>query len=179
MNLGIVLQLFYRSSRVQKKRAILTIAAIAWGTLSLLLLLAFGEGLGQSMRKARNGLGVNIAIIWPGETTMPWQGMPAGREIRPRIDDMRLLRERIPELLGIMTYRHLGEGPIRGLADFPRDEWPQNIAAHYYAYHIMVGLGTFFIVAMANAAWQLWRGRLFVARATLWSLLPAVLSAGP
>ncbi len=34
-----------RSSRVQKKRAILTIAAIAWGSLSLLLLLSFGEGL--------------------------------------------------------------------------------------------------------------------------------------
>ena len=41
----LVLQLFLRSSRVQKKRAILTVAAIAWGSLSLLLLLSFGEGL--------------------------------------------------------------------------------------------------------------------------------------
>ena len=36
----LILQLFFRSSRVQKKRALLTIAAIAWGTLALLLLLA-------------------------------------------------------------------------------------------------------------------------------------------
>ena len=43
--LGLVLQLFLRASRVQKKRAILTVASIAWGSLSLLLLLAFGEGL--------------------------------------------------------------------------------------------------------------------------------------
>ena len=52
-----IFQLFMRSSRVQKKRAILTIAAIAWGTLALLLLLAFGEGLGISLQDAWAGMG--------------------------------------------------------------------------------------------------------------------------
>ena len=99
--LDIILQLFWRASRVQKKRAILTIAAIAWGTLSLLLLLSFGEGLGVSLGTAKKGMGSNIAVIWPGETTMPWNGMPAGREIRPRIEDMRLLKDRIPDLLAV------------------------------------------------------------------------------
>ena len=32
--LDVILLLFWRASRVQKKRAILTVAAIAWGTLS-------------------------------------------------------------------------------------------------------------------------------------------------
>jgi hypothetical protein len=32
------------SSRLQKKRAVLTIASIAWGSVALLLLLAFGQG---------------------------------------------------------------------------------------------------------------------------------------
>ncbi len=99
--LGVILQLFWRASRVQKRRAILTVAAIAWGTLSLLLLLSFGEGMSISLRKAGAGLGVNIAIMWPGETTLPWQGLPAGREIRPRTADIRLLRDRIPDLLGV------------------------------------------------------------------------------
>ena len=70
-----ILQLFWRASRVQAKRATLTVAAIAWGTLSILLLLAFGEGLGVALRTARAGLGVNIAIIWPGDTTLPWKGV--------------------------------------------------------------------------------------------------------
>ena len=61
----LVFQLFFRSSRVQKKRAFLTIAAIAWGTLALLLLLAFGEGLGLSLGKAWAGMGTDIAVIWP------------------------------------------------------------------------------------------------------------------
>ena len=30
---------------MQRKRAVLTVAAIAWGTVAILMLLAFGEGL--------------------------------------------------------------------------------------------------------------------------------------
>ena len=86
----LVLQLFMRSSRVQKKRAILTIAAIAWGSLSLLLLLSFGEGLKRQLLVANSGLGRDLAILWPGETTRPWNGMPSGRWILPRVEDDRL-----------------------------------------------------------------------------------------
>ncbi len=96
-----ILQLFIRSSRVQKKRAILTVAAIAWGTLALLLLLAFGEGLGISLQDAWAGMGSDIAVIWPGETTKPWKGMPSGRPIRPRIDDIQTIRLRVPGLVGV------------------------------------------------------------------------------
>jgi len=94
----LVFLLFLRSSRVQKKRAILTVAAIAWGSLSLLLMLSFGEGLKRQLTLAQHGMGRNIAVMWPGETTMPWQGLPAGRAIRPRVEDIELLRERVPLL---------------------------------------------------------------------------------
>jgi len=97
----VTLQLFIRSSRVQRRRAMLTIAAIAWGALSLLLLLAFGQGLGQQLDIAGRGLGHNIAIFWPGETTQPWKGLGSGRPIRPRIADLDLLRRRMPEAAGI------------------------------------------------------------------------------
>ena len=78
-----ILQLFWRASRVQAKRAALTVAAIAWGSLSLVLLLGFGDGLSYQLDLAGAGLGRDIAIFWPGETTKPWEGLPAGREIRP------------------------------------------------------------------------------------------------
>ncbi len=96
--LGLVFQLFLRASRVQKKRAILTVASIAWGSLSLLLLLAFGEGLKISLTTAMYGMGEDLAIFWPGTTSLIWQGLPAGRPIRPRIEDIALLRERVPNL---------------------------------------------------------------------------------
>ncbi len=40
-------------------------------------------------------------------------------------------------------------------------DWPQNIPLLYYAYHIMVGLGTMFIAVMAVATFLLWRKKLF------------------
>ena len=38
-NLAVILQLFLSSARLQKKRATLTIASLAWGTVTILLLL--------------------------------------------------------------------------------------------------------------------------------------------
>lgn len=96
--LGLVLQLFLRSARLQKKRATLTIAALAWGTVTILLLLAFGEGLKRQMMSNEQAMGNNLAILWPGETTMPYKGLPPGHSIRPRIDDVDFVRERMPEL---------------------------------------------------------------------------------
>ncbi len=96
--IGLILYLFLSSSRVQKKRAILTIASIAWGTLSLLLLLAFGEGLSISTSTAMQGIGKDIAVLWPGTTSLTWQGLPPGRPIRLEIEAVELLRERVVNL---------------------------------------------------------------------------------
>jgi len=96
-----VLLLFLRSSRVQRKRAVLTVAAIAWGSLSLLLLLSFGEGLKRQLTLAQAGMGRDIAVMWPGETTLPWNGMPAGMSVRPRLDDVDLIARRVRHLAGV------------------------------------------------------------------------------
>jgi len=98
----VIFSLFASSSRLQKKRAYLTIAAIAWGTVAILLLLAFGEGLKRQLDRNRRATGENLAVMWPGETTKPYKGMPPGRSIRPRIDDLDQLRARMPELKSVL-----------------------------------------------------------------------------
>jgi putative ABC transport system permease protein len=100
-DLHVIKTLFASASQLQKKRAFLTIAAIAWGTVAILLLLAFGEGLKRQMDKNRRSTGENLAVMWPGETTKAWQGMPPGRPIRPRIDDVDMLRSQMPELKSV------------------------------------------------------------------------------
>jgi len=95
--LKIILTLFFSSAFLRKKRAILTIAAISWGTVAILLLLAFGNGLQKRMVKARNGMGENIAVVWPGETSMSYQGLKEGRRIIFRVEDIPFVRERIPQ----------------------------------------------------------------------------------
>jgi putative ABC transport system permease protein len=116
LDVRVILSLFATSAQLQKKRAFLTIAAIAWGTVAILLLLAFGEGLKRQMDKNRRSTGENIAVMWPGETSKGWRGLPPGRPIRPRIDDLEFIRGRMPELKSVigevvswrtaMTYGH-------------------------------------------------------------------------
>ena len=78
----------------------------------------------------------------------------------------------IPQVLGILTYRRWN-AEVQGLDVFPRDQWPDSIALLFYAYHIMVGLGTLFPVVMLVGAFLLWRRRLFESRWALWLLLLA------
>src|SRR5512138_1348205 len=98
----IIYSLFKSASQLQKKRAYLTIAAIAWGTVAILLLLAFGEGLKRQLDKNRRSTAENFAVMWPSETTKPWKGLPPGRAIRPRIDDVDFIRARMPELKAVV-----------------------------------------------------------------------------
>ncbi|MGB6134607.1 MAG: cytochrome ubiquinol oxidase subunit I [Acidobacteriaceae bacterium] len=60
---------------------------------------------------------------------------------------------------------------VQGLNAFPRDQWPSALPLLYYSYHIMAGLGTWFVLLMAVAAIHLWRGRLYRARWLLWPIL--------
>ncbi len=99
---AVVLTLFVQSSRLSKKRAFLTIAAIAWGTVAILLLLSFGEGLKRRMDVNRRSTGENLAVMWPNETSKPWKGMNPGRPIRLTTDDVAFVRERMPELTAVI-----------------------------------------------------------------------------
>jgi cytochrome d ubiquinol oxidase subunit I len=76
----------------------------------------------------------------------------------------------IPKVLSFLTYRHW-EAQVKGLKEFPRDQWPDNIPLLYYSYHIMVGLGTIFIAIMSLSLLLLWRRRLFTARWMLWIVM--------
>src|SRR4051795_12954866 len=100
-DLHIIYTLFAGSARLQRKRAYLTIAAIAWGTVAILLLLAFGEGLSRQLDKNRRSTAENFAVLWSGETSKAWKGLPPGRPIRPVIDDVAMLHERMPLLKAV------------------------------------------------------------------------------
>lgn len=79
----------------------------------------------------------------------------------------------VPNLLSFLTYQRWN-AEIKGLNDFPKEEWPTNIPGLYYSYHIMVGLGTIFIGIMLLGIWYLWRKKLEVQRWFLWVLLFAI-----
>src|SRR5207245_10274496 len=74
--------------------------------------------------------------------------------------------------LRFLAYGHFGSF-VHGLNDFPKDQWPDNLELLYYSFHIMITLGTLFIVLMGFATFQNWRGKLESSRLLLWILMLA------
>ena len=83
--------------RHQKLRTALTLFGITWGTVSVALLVAFGEGLQKHIVKSQHGLGENIVIAFPSRTSLPWHGLGKGRRIRVTLEDIEVLRREVPE----------------------------------------------------------------------------------
>jgi cytochrome d ubiquinol oxidase subunit I len=78
----------------------------------------------------------------------------------------------MPKLLSFLTSRRWN-ARTTGLNSIPEDRWPDSVPLVYYAYHIMVGLGTILVAIAALAVFLLWRGRLYTSRPMLWALMLA------
>jgi len=76
----------------------------------------------------------------------------------------------VSDVLSFLIYGTT-QAEVKGLDQFPRDQWPAPLPLLFYSYHIMAGLGTYFALIMLIAAFLLWRGQLFQARWVLWPLL--------
>lgn len=89
---------FIEDMKRQKLRCVLTMSGITWGTMAVILLLAFGESMREASMNAMSGMGSNIVVMGSGRTTKTYQGLPAGRPIRLRLDTAEYLRQQIPEI---------------------------------------------------------------------------------
>src|SRR5206468_1595103 len=65
----------------------------------------------------------------------------------------------VPGALSFLAYGTFASY-VHGLEEYPVDAWPDNIELLYYSFHLMITLGTIFIVLMGYASFQNWRGRL-------------------
>src|SRR5438874_4140268 len=97
----LVWRLFLVDAARIRKRIGLTVMAIGWGTLSIVLLLSFGEGMKRSFHRTSRGMGEGIGVLWPGATTRAYAGLPSGRSISFTDEDAELLAGRIPEISGL------------------------------------------------------------------------------
>lgn len=79
-----------------RMRSTLTMLGIAWGVISVVLLLAFGEGLGGAIITAVGNMGNNVIVLWPGQTSMQAGGQRAGRSIHYEYADVEAIREEVP-----------------------------------------------------------------------------------
>ncbi len=96
---------FWSDLKIQRTRALLTMFAVFWGTLTIVLLLGFGEGFRLAVVEGALGGGDRVLIVYGGETSRNHNGLSAGRRVRLVEDDLDVLLAAIPELrMGSASY---------------------------------------------------------------------------
>ncbi len=78
----------------------------------------------------------------------------------------------IPGMLSFLVHRDATK-PVPGLDQFEPDIPP--VALPFFSFHVMVGLGTYFIALTLYALWRLRRGTLFQAKWLLWVFVFSVI----
>jgi putative ABC transport system permease protein len=77
-------------------RSVLTMLGIVWGLASVVILLAYGQGLGGSVLHAFMNMGNNVIVMWPGQTSLQAGGQRAGKPVNYEYEDVEAIREEVP-----------------------------------------------------------------------------------
>jgi putative ABC transport system permease protein len=95
-----------------KLRTALTMFGIAWGIVSITLMVAAGEGLRVGQAKVAENFGRDVMIVFAGRTSMQAGGMRAGRRVQWTATDHLAILEQSPSCGYVMP--ELGQNmPVR------------------------------------------------------------------
>jgi putative ABC transport system permease protein len=83
--------------RKNKLRTALTGFAVAWGIFMLIVLLGAGNGLMNGVKSNFNDHARNVVFVWPGWTSMPYQGFKPDRQIRFEMEDLDYIKKLFPQ----------------------------------------------------------------------------------
>ena len=85
-----------------KRRTLLTMFGIAWGIISITLMVAAGEGLGRGIQKQHENFGKDVMIVFAGRTSMQAGGTRSGRVIHWMEDDYKQVALEAPACRYVM-----------------------------------------------------------------------------
>src|SRR5437868_1312874 len=86
----------WQALRRNQLRSVLTMLGIVWGLASVVILLAYGQGLGGSVIHAFLNMGNNVIVLWPGQTSMQAGGQRAGKKVNYEYEDVEAIRDEVP-----------------------------------------------------------------------------------
>ncbi|MDF1797217.1 MAG: ABC transporter permease [Coxiellaceae bacterium] len=133
MNFAELMHQTLNSLRTHKLRSFLALFGIMWGTLSVVLLLALGNGFynhnQHEMRRIANGQ----IFMRTGITTKPYQGRPTGQIIHIKVKDILAMANDLPQIkmitplmnfatvgLTLTSDKHQVKGTVEGVSnDYP------------------------------------------------------------
>ena len=99
-----------RTLWTNKLRTFLTMFGIAWGIVSITLMVAAGEGLKVGIVKQQETFGKDIMIVFSGRTSLQAGGLRAGRDLRWQDDDYLHVQEEASACRDVVP--ELGRGDL-------------------------------------------------------------------
>ncbi|HYW94900.1 MAG TPA: ABC transporter permease [Bacteroidales bacterium] len=91
-------QEIFHSLKQNKWRTFLTAFGVFWGIFMLLVMLGSGRGLENGVTQGFGDFATNSVFIWPQRTSMPYKGFTRGRWFSFDDEDVKALRNSIPEI---------------------------------------------------------------------------------
>ncbi|HEV3306677.1 MAG TPA: ABC transporter permease [Candidatus Sulfotelmatobacter sp.] len=86
----------FAAMRHDLRKTTLTMAGMAWGIATVVLLLAYGNGFGTAIENIFQSFGATAVGIFPGRTSQQAGGNKAGVQVRFTNDDIELMRNNVP-----------------------------------------------------------------------------------
>jgi len=126
-----------------KLRSFLTMAGIAWGLASMVLIVAMGDSFKEGQRNNTKELGKNIVILFGGRTELQAGGERAGRRIRLNYSDVIGIRN---EAYLVQTVALELESQVKATSAFNSGSFDiSGVEAHFPTLRtIPIGEGRFF-----------------------------------
>ncbi len=133
-------ELFFDTLRTlwaHKLRTSLTMFGIAWGIISIVLMVAAGEGLRVGQQRAAETFGRDIMIVFAGRTSMQAGGIRAGRRLWWHNTDHLAIQQQatacqdaMPELGqgGVPVRSHYNSGSFLVTGSLPPFAWIRSLA---------------------------------------------------
>ncbi|MCC2522446.1 ABC transporter permease [Vibrio coralliilyticus] len=88
-----LLQQTWQTLIAHRMKSILAIIAIAWGVISVVVLIALGEGFYRHQSQSFSFMVNNVQVVFPSQTSKPWQGLPSRREIDIPQDKVEIIKQ--------------------------------------------------------------------------------------
>lgn len=105
-------QEIFGTIRKNKLRTMLTALGVFWGIFMLVFLLGMGKGLENGVMRDFGSAATNVMYVWTQRTTIPYEGLPAGRRIRMNLADLEAIKSEIVEVADVAPRSHIGMQPL-------------------------------------------------------------------
>lgn len=101
-------------------RTLMTSFGVFWGIYILIILLAAQKGFEKGVKQDFGDIATNTMFVWTQGVSKPYKGLPKGRRFTYRVDDVKAIKDNVPDLRFISPRNQLGgfggnNNVVRGL----------------------------------------------------------------